>query len=128
MEQGRQGQRTKLDDELIAMNQRSIEDEGQQQEVLFSSVPNFTPLTYNLFPALQVIYREQDIRLDALHQVTGRLTEMSVEMGNELDSSTKFAPAPPHISPSSFCSADTSRVQQRTFPKTTRRLASSTRR
>ncbi|KAH7826372.1 Syntaxin 6C [Monocercomonoides exilis] len=64
----RRNKMSKLDEELVSYNQRSIEEQNQEQEM---------------------ITRQQDDRLDALHQVTGRLTEMTVEMGHELDNSNQ---------------------------------------
>eukprot|EP00770_Monocercomonoides_exilis_P010576 MONOS_10523.1-p1 / transcript=MONOS_10523.1 / gene=MONOS_10523 / organism=Monocercomonoides_exilis_PA203 / gene_product= Syntaxin 6A / transcript_product= Syntaxin 6A / location=Mono_scaffold00482:1180-2189(-) / protein_length=226 / sequence_SO=supercontig / SO=protein_coding / is_pseudo=false len=57
---------SKLDSELIEYNQRSINEQMQDQ---------------------QMIERQQDEKLDILHEATTKLTEMSVEMGNAIDDS-----------------------------------------
>ncbi|KAH7822978.1 Syntaxin 6D [Monocercomonoides exilis] len=62
----RRNQASKVEDEIIAYNQRSIEEQIQEQVN---------------------IVKQQDERLDTLHEVTGRLNEMSIEMGHEIDDS-----------------------------------------
>ena len=39
-----------------------------------------------------MIVRQQDTRLESLHVVTGRLTEVSKEIGDALDRSSQFFP------------------------------------